>query len=86
MTKAKGGRGLRAENKRVVTSFTLPPPTLELLRQYAVQNKLSASDMVVSIVNYYSKFRPLKRPAQMPLELSTRLPDSSARLLDEPVT
>ena len=63
MTKARGGRGIKAEVKYQTTSMSLHPDTLALLREYAAHNKVTVSEMVTSMITHYSKFRPLHKKA-----------------------
>ncbi len=60
MTKSKGGRGLRSENKYERFTATLSPDLLELLDGYAAARGLSRSEMLAKIIARYSKMWPLK--------------------------
>lgn len=60
MTKARGGRGLLAENKYKTFSATLSPDLLAQLDVYSAARGVSRSEMLSIMITRHFKMWPLK--------------------------
>lgn len=63
--KARGGRGLKSENKYERFTVTVPPAVLELLDQYAETRQVSRSEAFVMIVERHEKMWPQRNKKQV---------------------
>lgn len=60
MNKAKGGRGMKAENKYERFTASVPPHVLRALDAYAARKNLNRSEALSAIVERHEKMWPTR--------------------------
>jgi metal-responsive CopG/Arc/MetJ family transcriptional regulator len=60
VTKAKGGRGMKAENKYERFTASVPPHVLRVLDAYAARMNLNRSEALTAMVERHEKMWPTR--------------------------